>query len=142
MVPEPEYEPGPVTATGTWVLRGAGHSHLLHPSRASQPTQPAADAMDSTWVRHQQRAHRINSNSTQSTGAIYGAVHDREQGGKHEGPGLTRQPLPRARYPTSLESHDDASEDDALEIGFIPLPRGMGSRSQPPHYGDVARGGE
>ena len=35
-----------------------------------------------------------------------------------------------------------ASEDDTIDAGYIPLPRGMGSKPQPPCYSDVGQSGE
>ncbi len=54
----------PMVAMGNEILRGAGHSHLLHPSCASRPGRLAANITDSPWACHQQRAQKLNGTST------------------------------------------------------------------------------
>ncbi len=74
--------------------------------------------------------------------AIYGDVHYRERGVEQEGPILSWQFAPRPRYQVSMETPDDASEEDAQNPEFMPLPWGMGTQLQPPCYGDVDHHGE
>ncbi len=67
----------------------------------------------------------------------------------YQGPGLEQEGLnpsqefaPQQRYPTSLETPDDASEEDARQPEFVPLPRSTGTQPQPPRYGDIDYRGE
>ncbi len=53
---------------------------------------------------------------------------------EHEALVLSRQLAPSPRYQASMETPDDASEGDAQDPEFMPLPRGMGIQPQPPHY--------
>ncbi len=39
-------DPEPTAATGTGLLRGAGHGYLLHPDQGSRPSRLAADTTD------------------------------------------------------------------------------------------------
>ena len=67
-------EPEPTTATGTGLLRGAGHGYLLHPDRVSRPSRLTAETTDGLWARHQQRAQRLTPSQPWSASATqYGA---------------------------------------------------------------------
>ncbi len=132
----------PMVAADGGILRGAGHGHLLHPSCASRPSRLVANVTDRPCARLQQRAQKLNWTSTRPLDAIYGDVHYRERGLEQEGPVLSRQFAPRPRYQASLETPDDASEKDAQNPEFMPLPRGMGTQPQPPRYSDIGHHGK
>ncbi len=89
----------PVAATGTGLLRGAGHSYLLHPDRVSWSSRLAADMMDGPWARHQQRAHKLTSSQPRSASATQYCAH--EYVVESIGARMTRQPAPRP-VPQSL----------------------------------------
>ncbi len=59
------------------MLRGARHSYLLNPDLVSRPSRLAADAMDSSWARHQQRAHRLTNSQPRPTSATQYGAHER-----------------------------------------------------------------
>ncbi len=84
----------------------------------------------------------LNGTSTRPVDAIYGDVHYPERGLEQEGPVTSQQFAPRQRYQASLETPDDASEEDAQYPEFMPLSQGMGTQPQPPHYGDLNHCGE
>ncbi len=68
-------------------------------------------------------------------------MHYRGPGLEHEGTVLCQQFGPGQRCQASVETPDDASEEDA-QPEFMPLPRSTGTQPQPPHYGDVDYRGE
>ncbi len=111
----------PVAATGGGILRGAGHGYLLHPQCASRPSQLAANVTNSPWARHPQRAQSLTRPSTRPLGAVYRDVHYREPGLEHEGTVPCQQFAPIQRCQASMETPDDASEEDA-QPEFVPLP--------------------
>ena len=131
----------PMAATGSGILRGAGHGYLLHPQCASRPSRLAANVTDSPWARHQQRAQSLNKTSTRPSGAVYRDVHYREPSLEHEGTVPCQQFAPRQRYQASMETPDDASEEDA-QPEFVPLPQSTGTQPQPSRYGDIDYRGE
>ncbi len=69
--------PEPTTATGTGLLRGAGHGYLLHPDRVRQPSRLAADTTDSPWARHQQRASSLTPSQPRPASATRYGAHER-----------------------------------------------------------------
>ncbi len=73
-----------MAATGSGILRLAGHGYLLHPQCASRPSRLAANVTDSPWARHQQRAQKLTKTSTRPSRAVYGDVHYQERGLEHE----------------------------------------------------------
>ncbi len=70
-------DPDPVATKGTGLLRGAGHSYLLHPDWVSRPSRLAADTMDSLWARHQWRTHRLTNSQPRPTSATRYGEHER-----------------------------------------------------------------
>ena len=103
----------PMAATGSGVLIGAEHGYLLHPQCASRRSRLAANVTDSPWARHQQRAQSLNKTSTRPSGAVYRDVHYRKPGLEYEGTVPCQQYAPRQRYQASMDTPDDASEEDA-----------------------------
>ncbi len=87
----------------------------------------------------------MTGNPTRLGDAIFRDVHNPDWDVKHESPDPFRHPAPRPGYQPSMESPDDCALDDdaaSTDTGVIPQPRGMGTRPQTPHYGDVGRSGE
>ncbi len=74
-------------------MRGAGHGYLLHPSRASRPSRQAADVTDSPWACHQQRAHRMGSETVHGAEAIPRGVPERERAVELKIPRVARKPF-------------------------------------------------
>ncbi len=68
-------------------------------------------------------------------------MHYRESGLEHEGTAPCQQFAPKQRFQASMETPDDASEEDA-QPEFVPLPRSTGTQPQPPRYGDIDYRGE
>ncbi len=68
-------------------------------------------------------------------------MHYQERGLEHGGTVPCQQIAPQPRYQTSLETPDDASEEDAQHPEIMPLPRGMGTQPQP-RYGDIDHHGK
>ncbi len=144
VVPEAGYrDPDLVATTDAGLLRGARHGYLLHPDRVSQPTRLAADATDSPWARHQQRAHRLTNSQPQLTSATRYGVHDRVR--EPLGTGTAWQPAPQPAPQGSMEMPDSPSEEEDTDEGFVgypPLPREIKPQPIPRCYVEPNRGGE
>ncbi len=133
----------PMVAMGGGILKGAGRGHLLHPSCASRSGRLAANVTDSPWAHHQQRAQILNGTSTRPVDVIYGDISTIGNWvWSQEALFPSQQFASRPRYQASMETPDDASEEDTQNPVFMPLPQSLGTQPQPPCYGEIDHHGE
>ncbi len=136
-------DPEPAAATGAGLLRGAGHSYLLHPDRVSRPSRLAADTTDGPWARHQQRVQRLTSSQPQSASATQYGVQERVV--ETIGARMHRQPAPPPVNLCPMEMPDSPSREEDIDEGLVEysaMPQGIRPQPRPHQYVEPTRSGE
>ncbi len=91
----------PNAVAGASILRGAGHSQVVHPGTDSTSNPLQVRESVSPWTHHQERAHRLSAYAEQPT-----------VGSQYAGEGI-----PHGNA-LSVPRYDETSDDDNYQPGF------------------------